>query len=216
MKLPPLLPAIFIKRINRFVGEILINGKLEKALVRNTGRMKELLKCGNAVFVRKKEKGRCKYEIILARAEKSLVCVESHYANKLFEEYAKNFLKVKKLKREVNINGKRFDFLIDNTVVEVKSINLVKNNVALFPDAPTERGRRHVKELIKISKTYKPLLVFVVMREDFECFLPNCETDKKFCEIFYEYMKKGLEVKVLKCKVSLSEIKITEEKDVCG
>ncbi|AAC06428.1 DNA/RNA nuclease SfsA [Aquifex aeolicus] len=210
MKLPPLMPAIFVKRLNRFVGKVFLNGKIERALIRNTGRLSELLKFGNTVFVREKEGGKYRYEIILARAEKSLVCVESHYANKIFEEYIRRNWKFKELKREVKLENERFDFLIDNTLVEVKSVNLVKNGVAMFPDAPTKRGTGHIRTLIKLSDKFKPLLVFVVQRSDFLSFEPNCETDPEFCKAYYEYVSKGFEVLVLKCRVSLEEINVVE------
>ena len=210
MVLPPLIPALFLKRINRFVGEIFIKGGIEKALIRNTGRLEELLKFGNTVFVREKSTGKYKYEILLARGEGSLVCIESHYATRLYEEFLKKN-GVKSIKREVKVGNHRFDFLIENKLVEVKSVNLVKNGVALFPDAPTGRGTSHVRELIKHKDKYDPLLVFVVQREDFERFMPNCERDAEFCKIFYEYVAKGFPVEVYKCKVGLKEVKIVEK-----
>lgn len=213
MKFPPLKPAIFVKRINRFVGEIFLEGKLEKALIRNTGRLTELLKYGNTVFLREKDKGKYKYEILLVQGERSLVCVESHYANKLFEEYILK-LGVKDFRKEVTFKGKRFDFLIGNTLVEVKSVNLVREGVAMFPDAPTGRGAEHLKILGNLPEGLKPLLVFVCQREDCSSFSPNCSTDPKFCDVFYRYVEKGYPVKAFKCKVSLKEIFITEEIDV--
>ena len=213
MKFPNLKPATFVRRINRFVGEIYLGGRLVKALVRNTGRLSELLKFGNTVFVREKTSGKYAYEILLARSEKSLVCVESHYANLLYEEYLLE-KGVRDFKREYFYKGKRFDFLVGNTLVEVKSVNLVRDRVAMFPDAPTVRGTEHLKVLANLSGDFNPLLVFVCQREDCESFRPNCETDPKFCLAFYEYLRKGYPVKAFRCKVSLREIHIVEEIDV--
>lgn len=215
MKFPHLKPAIFVKRLNRFVGEVFLEGRLVKALIRNTGRLSELLRYGNAVFVREKDNGKYKYEILLARSEKSLVCIESHYANALFEEY---LIKqgIEKFRKEYKFRGKRFDFLIDNTLVEVKSVNLVKKGVALFPDAPTKRGAQHVRILTELPKGLKPLLVFICQREDCDSFQPNCDADPEFCRVFYEYVRKGYPVKAFRCKVSLKEICVVEEIDVRG
>ncbi|GAB6065457.1 DNA/RNA nuclease SfsA [Aquifex pyrophilus] len=204
------MPAVFLRRLNRFVGEIFLKGRIEKALIRNTGRLEELLKFGNAVFVREKKGGKYGYEIILSRAQKSLVCIESHYAVKLYEEYLRE-KGIKDIKREVKVGKHRFDFLVRNKLVEVKSVNLVKNGVALFPDAPTKRGASHIRELIKLSKRYNPLLVFVVQREDFYRFMPNCERDREFCEAFYEYVERGFPVEIYKCSVGLEEVKIVEK-----
>ena len=210
MKFPPLKPAIFVRRLNRFVGEVFLEGRLVKALIRNTGRLRELLWRGNTVFIREKQGGKYRYEILLVRSEKSLVCIESHYANALFEEYLLQ-RGVKNIKREYSIRGKRFDFLIGNTVVEVKSVNLVKGGIAMFPDAPTKRGAEHIKILTSLPRGLKPLLVFVCQREDCSDFQPNCETDPEFCKAFYKYLEKGYPVKVFRCKVSLKEITIVEE-----
>ncbi len=213
MKFPPLKPALFVRRLNRFVGEIFLGGKLVKALIRNTGRLSELLKSGNVVFVRKKESGKYRYEILLTRSENSLVCIESHYANALFEEYLLRH-GVKDFRKELSFGGKRFDFLIGDTLVEVKSVNLVRDGVAMFPDAPTKRGTEHIRILTHLPEGLKPLLVFVCQREDCFSFEPNCETDPEFCEAFYEYIEKGFPVKVFRCKVSLKEITIVEELNV--
>ncbi|WP_461829473.1 DNA/RNA nuclease SfsA [Aquifex sp.] len=213
MEFPHLKPAIFVRRLNRFVGEVFLGGRLVRALIRNTGRLSELLKEGNTVFVREKSNGKYRYEVLLARSEKGLVCIESHYANALFEEYLLN-KGVRGFRREPKFRGKRFDFLIDNMLVEVKSVNLVRNGVALFPDAPTKRGAEHLRILSELPEGMKPLLVFVCQREDCEDFRPNCETDPAFCRAFYEYVRKGYPVKAFRCKVSLKEIFIAEEINV--
>lgn len=213
MEIPPLKPALFVKRLNRFVGEVFLEGRIVKALIRNTGRLSELLKEGNTVFVREKTSGKYRYEILLARAEKGLVCIESHYANALFEEYLLN-KGVRGFRREPKFREKRFDFLIGHTLVEVKSVNLVRNGVALFPDAPTKRGSEHLRILTELPDGMEPLLVFVCQREDCRFFRPNCETDPEFCRVFYEYVRKGYPVKAFRCKVSLKEIFIAEEIDV--
>ncbi len=213
MKLPPLKEALFLERLNRFVCKVETEEGVKTALIRNTGRLRELLKRGNRVFVREKSTGKHPYEIILAQGKESLVCVESHYANKLYEEFLRK--KGINFRREVKIGRSRYDFLLgDSTLVEVKSVNLVRKRVALFPDAPTGRGRRHVVELMELSSLYRPLIVFVVQREDCEYFSPNCEEDPAFCEALREYARRGFKLQAFRCRVSLKEITIEEEVDV--
>ncbi|NPA32928.1 MAG: DNA/RNA nuclease SfsA [Aquificae bacterium] len=209
MKLPPLIPAKLIARENKFRALVNVGGETKTALVRNTGRMEEFLKPGANVYLKQKETGKHPYEILLTKHKNTLVCVDSHIAVKLFEEYIKEKWKITSLKREVKICDVRIDLLADERLVEVKSVNLVKEKVALFPDAPTKRGTKHILTLSSLPPPLKPLLVFVVLRNDAESFRPNCETDPDFCKALFRYVKNGGEVLVLSCEVSLSEIKIT-------
>ncbi|MFN3599135.1 MAG: DNA/RNA nuclease SfsA [Aquificaceae bacterium] len=206
MKFPDLKPAGFIKRLNRFVGLVELEGKEYTAYIRNTGRLKELLFEGNLVYVAKRE-NKHPLEIVLASFGKCLVCIDSHIAPKLYAEYlgvSPQF--------EPRFGNKRFDLLLDKRPVEVKSVNLAEKGIALFPDAPTKRGREHIEKLIELSREgYKPLVVFVVQREDAEVFSPNWRVDPKFSESLLKYSKLGLEIKAYRCKVSLKGIKLKEE-----
>ncbi|MFN3870925.1 MAG: DNA/RNA nuclease SfsA [Aquificaceae bacterium] len=206
MKFPELKPARFIKRLNRFVGLVELKGKEYTAYIRNTGRLKELLFEGNEVYVARRE-NKHPFEIVLASFGKYLVCIDSHITPKLYAEYlgvSPQF--------EPCFGNKRFDLLLDKRPVEVKSVNLVEKDVALFPDAPTKRGREHIEKLIELSKEgYKPLIVFVVQREDGKVFSPNWRIDPEFSQALLKYSKLGLEVRAYRCEVSLEEIKLKEE-----
>lgn len=207
MRFPELKEAEFKRRLNRFVGLIELEGKDYTAYIRNTGRLKELLWEGSRVYVAKRQGGKHPFEIILARFKDHLVCVDSHIAPKLYAEYIKAPLSF-----EPTFGDKRFDLLLNNRPVEVKSVNLVENGLALFPDAPTERGRRHIEKLIELSKEgYEPLLVFVVQREDCRAFSPHWRVDPKFSEALLRYVKLGLEARAYRCSVSLKEIKLKDE-----
>ncbi len=215
MKLENLLKARFLERLNRFVGVVELEGRRERVLIRNTGRMRELLTPDKEVYLKSKSTGKYAYELFLVKEDSSLVCVDSHLATGLFLEWAKREgypCRVKQVKREPKGINSRFDLLINGKwLIEVKSVNLVRDGVALFPDAPTRRGTRHLRELVELSSTYEPLLVFVVLREDARSFSPNCSTDPKFCEAFRYYVSKGLGVKVLRCEVSLGSIEVSGE-----
>ncbi len=207
MEFPPLIEGFFLERLNRFVGTVYINGEQEKAYIRNTGRLEELLFEGNSIYVKAKRGGLYRYEILLAKSRDTLVCIDSHIASKLYAEYLKADLTF-----EPTFGKHRFDLMHGNTVIEVKSVNLVKNRIALFPDAPTKRGKEHLSHLMKLAQVgYLPQVVFVVQREDAYAFSPNWQTDENFSKALKEFISKGYPAKAYKCDVSLKEITLKEE-----
>jgi sugar fermentation stimulation protein A len=176
MKFPDLIPAKFLRRLNRFVGEVSIEGKRVFAHIRNTGRLTELLKPGNTVFLKEKHSGKYPFELLLVDMGSSLVCIDSTITPKLYAEFLSMPVRF-----EPKFGEHRFDLMYDNRVVETKSANLVEDGVALFPDAPTERGRKHIQKLIELSwQGFEPQLIFVVQREDALAFSPNYKVDKPF------------------------------------
>ncbi|MFN3264093.1 MAG: DNA/RNA nuclease SfsA, partial [Aquificaceae bacterium] len=204
---PELIKANFIQRLNRFVGLISLEDKELTAYIRNTGRLRELLFSGNEVYVAEKTIGRHPFEIILAKRGDYLVCIDSHIAPKLYVEWVSSPAIF-----EPRFGNKRFDLLINGRPIEVKSVNLVENNTALFPDAPTLRGKQHIEKLIELSKEgYNPLIVFVVQRGDAEVFSPNWRVDPEFSKALLRYFQLGLEIRAYRCSVSLEEIKLKEE-----
>jgi len=215
MRFPPLIRGTFLERLNRFVCQILVNGKKTTALLRNTGRLRELLVEGADIYVRKKESGKHPYEILLVRGERSLVCVDSHLPPKLLSEFMERQGKPwrpEDIRFEYRAGGSRFDLLINGKVlVETKSVNLVRDGTALFPDAPTQRGARHIEELISLQSRFQPALVFVVQREDAECFSPNYEVDPHFSDLVREFYERNLPVYAFLCRVSLNEIYIWKD-----
>jgi len=205
----------FHRRLNRFVCEVKLPTGKVKALLRNTGRLGELLTAGREVYVREKDGGKYAYELILVRGESSLVCVDSHLPPVLFLEFLKRESrpwKVENYLREVKVGSSRFDLLINGSVlVETKSVNLVRDGVALFPDAPTRRGRKHITELLDLGERYKPAIVFVIQRGDARSFSPNTHTDPLFSEALRTFRDRGFTVKALACEVSTEEIYIKGE-----
>ncbi len=215
MELGELIPARFLKRENRFVCLVELYGKPEKVLIRNTGRLGELLVPGRKVYLREKSTGKYRHELILVELESGLVCVDSHLPPKLLLEHLLKSSypwEVKEYRYEYGVGNSRFDLLVNRKVlIETKSVNLVVDKTAMFPDAPTQRGRRHIEELIENARTYEPAVIFVVQREDAEKFTPNRETDPDFSSALERFAGEGFTVKAFACEVNLREITIKRE-----
>ncbi len=215
MRFPTLIDGTFIRRINRFVCEVKLGKDKVKALLRNTGRLSELLKEGSKVYLARKSSGKLPFELLLVETPDSLVCVNSHIPPLLVEEFLREKGFTGRLKKEVKVGKSRIDLLInDEKLVETKSVNLVKNGVALFPDAPTLRGTKHIEDLLAVKDRYSVGVYFVIQRSDAKAFSPNWETDRRFSQTLMRGSREGLEVKAFLCEVDLRGIKIVEEVDV--
>ncbi len=189
--IPNLMKGKFISRPNRFIGEIMYKGRIETAHIHDPGRLKELLVEGAEVLFTY-SRGKLKYYIKAVHTGDEWVLIDtalhSNIAQKVFE-FLPDFSKVKKIRREVQIGNSRIDFLLDDVPLEVKGVTLVKEGIALFPDAPTKRGTRHVEEIIE----HDGIILFLVFRKA-KSFTPNVEMDPKFSEILSEAKKKGIKI----------------------
>ncbi len=215
MRFPPLIKGKFIRRKNRFVCEVEINGSGKEAVIRNTGRLKELLVPEAEIFLKRKDKGKYEYEIVLVNTDNGLICVDSHIPSELFVEFMRREgypVKPESVKREVKVLNSRIDLLINERyLIETKSVNLIDNGVALFPDAPTERGKRHIEVLRKLSDTYEPIIVFVVQANFAKIFSPNYKTDEEFSRALENFYLSGFKVMAFKCSVEEGSIEIERE-----
>ncbi|MFX0030006.1 MAG: DNA/RNA nuclease SfsA, partial [Candidatus Hermodarchaeota archaeon] len=150
-KIPNLMKGRFLSRSNRFVGEIEYRGKVETAHIHDPGRLKELLVKDTGVLFTYSN-GKLKYYIKAVLVENEWVLIDtalhSKIAMKIFE-FLPEFSGVMEIRKEVKIGSSRIDFVLDHVPLEVKGVSLVRNNIALFPDAPTKRGARHVREIIE-------------------------------------------------------------------
>lgn len=209
-----LIDGTFIKRLNRFAASVEINGKTETAHVPNSGRLRELLMPGRAVLLSPaaNPERKTRYTLKAVRHEGIWVSIDSTAVNDVIEDALKNgllpqFGRIKELRRESVYKGSRFDFRIleENGRVcflEVKSVTLVKNRVAMFPDAPTIRGRKHLMELIDAVKNgHRAMVIFCIQRPDANAFRPYDENDPAFGKALREAKKNGVEVYAFKCKV---------------
>lgn len=190
-EIPDLMKGTFLSRPNRFIGEIRYKGRIETAHIHDPGRLKELLLNGADILFTHSQ-GKLKYYIKAIKANDDWVLIDtalhSKIAMKVFE-ILPEFSKLKEIKKEVKVGNSRIDFLLDHVPLEVKGVSLVKKGVALFPDAPTERGARHVKEIID----HRGIILFLVVRKA-ERFAPNWEMDVKFSKRLSEARKRGIKI----------------------
>jgi sugar fermentation stimulation protein A len=190
-EIPKLMKGIFIARPNRFIGEIKYKGHVETAHIHDPGRLKELLIEGNEVLFTY-SRGKLKYYIKAVKVNDEWILIDtalhSEIAQKIFN-ILPDFSKIKEIKREVKIGKSRIDFLIDNVPLEVKGVTLVKEGIALFPDAPTKRGSRHVREIIE----HNGIMLFLIFRNA-KKFAPNIEMDPEFSRNLSEARKRCIKI----------------------
>ncbi|MHA1814426.1 MAG: DNA/RNA nuclease SfsA [Candidatus Heimdallarchaeaceae archaeon] len=205
--------ARLIKRPNRFLAYVKLEGSQEevKAHVPDPGRLKKLLYPNAELVVRKEKQGdrKTSYTVTGVKFEDIWVNIQSILSNKLFEEEYKKipfFKHYEIIRREYTFGGSRFDFLMKNTktseeaLVEVKSSTLVKNGRALFPDAPTTRGTKHMKELTKaLGQGFISIIIFIIKREDASSLSPNESIDPKFSKELRIAINKGVKVLAVNC-----------------
>lgn len=222
MDFPDLLPAEFILRDTRFTAGVRVAGEVSQAHIANTGRLPGLLMPGGKVWLSRSENpGRkTRYDLKLVEAEGVLVSVDTRLPNLLYEEYIgkqqpgeSTSLEVQ---REVRLGKSRIDLRLTGPDgicwVETKSVTLVQDRVARFPDAPTSRGRRHLLELAKaLEMGQRARVVFVIQRPDADLFAPHLSIDPEFATIVAGVAEKGVEVQVFICEVSLGSIRIANE-----
>ncbi|MDD4343711.1 MAG: DNA/RNA nuclease SfsA [Eubacteriales bacterium] len=220
----PVIEGKFIKRINRFIAEVEISGKIEKVHVRNTGRCKEIFIPGAKIFLEEGsgEKRKTKYSLIAVYKEKRLINVDSQIVNYVFEEgVLKN--KVDFLNnpdvflREKVYNKSRFDFYYEKGskkgFIEIKGVTLEKDNQTMFPDAPTLRGQKHIKELVQgLKEGYENYIIFLIQMENTKSFRPHWETDHVFAEELEKAKRQG--VKILAYDTIVAPENITLNKTV--
>ncbi|MGQ9624832.1 MAG: DNA/RNA nuclease SfsA [Candidatus Bathycorpusculaceae bacterium] len=201
-----ILEGKFKKRLTRFSALAKIENKNVVCFLPNPGRLRELLKPNAKLILKEAGKGERKtvYDIIGVYHDGQRVSVDSRFPNKLVLEALKNkdILELSQynvVKPEHRYGRMRFDFLLSNKqnpcLLEVKSCTLVRGGVAMFPDAKTERGTRHVLNLVKAkSEGYRTCILFIVQRVDAKLFTPNDETDPKFGKALRQAYSRGVEV----------------------
>lgn len=216
--------ARFIDRPNRFIANIEIGGRREICHVKNTGRCRELFLPGSTIFVQEFEGSsrKTKFDLIGVIKNCRPINVDSQVPNKVFHEWLAAghlFDNITLIKPEAKYKNSRFDFYIetekDKIFIEVKGVTLEENGVVLFPDAPTERGVKHLKELAEcILDGYKAYVVFVIQMKDVEYFTPNARTHKEFAEALKSAQGSGVNILAYDCNVDRESIEISEEIEV--
>ncbi|MGB9776665.1 MAG: DNA/RNA nuclease SfsA [Anaerolineae bacterium] len=220
MKLPPTVKGRFLERENRFRVRVEVDGHPVPAHLPNSGRLTELLTPGRPcrLVPHPELYRRTPLDLLLVEYAGVLVSVDARLPGPLFAEAVEErrlapFTGFTRLEREVRCGESRLDFRLDGPAgplwVETKSVTLVEGGVALFPDAPTLRGRRHLHRLAaQVERGERAAVVFVVQRPDAETFMPHAQADPAFAAALTEVARAGVEVYAFRCTVSLDEIRI--------
>lgn len=215
MKFENIVHGVFLSRPNRFVAKVLIDGREEICHVKNTGRCGELFVKGADVILQKAADPSRKtaYDLIAVYKGAVLVNVDSQAPNKIFGEYLRKLPGVTVIRPETKHGDSRFDFYFEigerKIFAEVKGVTLEKDGIAMFPDAPTERGVKHLNGLIKcIDEGYEAWAVFVIKMKGVSYFTPNRETHKEFAETLKKAEKAGVKVLAFECLVTEDTLQI--------
>ena len=209
-----IVKAEFINRPNRFYSNVKLEGKEIKVHVPNTGRCKELLIPGCTVYLREENNPARKtpYDLIAVEKGHSLVSIDSHIPNKVVEEALQKG-KIEKLKgyknilREKMFEKSRFDFKLSNDesdeyYLEIKGVTLEDKGYARFPDAPTERGIKHIEHLIELKNLgYETYIMFVIQCKGVRWFEPNDVTHKAFGDALRKAVQAGVKILTYDCVV---------------
>lgn len=216
MKYSNIIKAKFISRPNRFISYVSIDGKSEIAHVKNTGRCKELLIPNANVYLEIAEnpERKTKYDLITVEKNNTLVNIDSQAPNKVIEEWLKKgnlFSKKAVIKREFTYKKSRFDFYVEDgkrkSFIEVKGVTLEKDGIAYFPDAPTERGVKHIQELQEsLKEGFEAYIIFVIQMKNIKELRPNDETHKAFGDALRKASKAGVKVLALDCVIKPDSI----------
>ena len=215
--------GIFKNRPNRFIAEVEVDGNLEIAHVPNTGRCKELLVEEAVVWLEPSDNPNRKTKFSLRFVENKgvLVSLYSQQANSIVYDAIvdgkiKELLNYSLHQREKTVDNSRIDIYLANEneecYVEVKGVTLIVDGEARFPDAPTERGAKHLKELIKLKKQGNRCVVFFLIQHPAgKFFRPNWDNDPVFSETLNEAYRQGVEILVYRCDNQLSGIELIPE-----
>lgn len=215
--------GIFKARPNRFIAEVEVDGKMEIAHVPNTGRCRELLVEDAVVWLKPSDNPnrKTKFSLHFVENKNVLVSLYSQQANSIVYDAIIDG-KIKELvdysvhQREKSVDNSRIDIYLENEneqcYVEVKGVTLIVDGEARFPDAPTQRGAKHLKELIKLKKEGNRCVVFFLIQHPAgKFFRPNWKNDPNFSQTLNEAYEAGVEILVYRCDNQLSGIELIPE-----
>lgn len=218
MKYSNIYKGTFLERPNRFIAICEIDGKDEICHVKNTGRCRELLVEGTTVYLEKSSnpKRKTQYDLVCVEMNNKLINMDSQIPNYVVTEFLdKIFNDITYVKQEYKYGNSRFDIYVetktDKIFVEVKGVTLEDNGIVRFPDAPTERGIKHLKELQKaVSEGFRACVVFLVQMQDVKYFEPNYDTHPEFATELKKAYENGVEIFVYDSVVTPDEIKLNK------
>ena len=218
MKYSNIVEGKFISRPNRFIARVDIAGVEHTVHVKNTGRCKELLVPGCTVFLEKSDNPNRKtqYDLIAVIKGDRVINMDSQAPNTVFRQWVKKQLPNATVKREITYKDSRFDCYIetetDKIFVEVKGVTLEENGYVRFPDAPTERGIKHINGLMDaVNNGYKAAVFFVIQMEDVISFSPNYDTQPRFGQALKNAEAAGVKILAYSCKVTPDSLEIDKQ-----
>lgn len=224
MKYENISEGRFISRPNRFIAEVEMQDGRKTVHVKNTGRCRELLVPGAAVYLEKSAAPGRKtdYDLVAVQKDGKIVNMDSLAPNRAVHEWiasGKYFKDVTLIKPESFYKDSRFDFYVEagtrKIYIEVKGVTLEKDRTALFPDAPSERALKHVEELIEaVGEGFEGYVIFVIQMKGPERFMPNREAQPEFADALQRAKEAGVHILAYDCSVSADEIELCEPVEV--
>lgn len=224
MKYENISEGRFISRPNRFIAEVEMQDGRKTVHVKNTGRCRELLVPGAAVYLENSAAPGRKtgYDLVAVQKDGKIVNMDSLAPNRTVHEWiasGKYFKDVTLIKPESFYKDSRFDFYVEagtrKIYIEVKGVTLEKDRTALFPDAPSERALKHVEELIEaVGKGFEGYVIFVIQMKGPERFMPNREAQPEFADALQRAKEAGVHILAYDCSVSADEIELCEPVEV--
>ena len=210
--------AIFLSRPNRFIAYADIDGETVVCHVKNTGRCRELLTPGADVILEQTENPNRKtlYDLVAVYKNGILINMDSQAPNTVFGEWLKKtdfFGEITLIRPEYKYKNSRFDFYLEagerKIFVETKGVTLEENGIVMFPDAPTERGVKHLKELCEArAEGYEAYVFLIIQMKKCKYFIPNERTHKEFADTLRLAAQKGVSVKAVCCNVTENSLEI--------
>ena len=217
MKYENMVPGVFLDRPNRFIAHVQIGDEVQTVHVKNTGRCRELLPAGAQVWCRydPNPKRKTKYDLITVRKGERLINMDSQAPNAAAKEWLLRggLGEIENLKAEAFCGDSRFDFSFtkdgQTCYLEVKGVTLENDGVCAFPDAPTERGAKHLRGLTELAQQgYGAYVLFVIQMPDVKYLHPNDITDPAFGAALRSAASDGVQVLAMDCAVSEDTMEI--------
>lgn len=224
MRYSGIVPGIFLSRPNRFIAYVTIDGQTETVHVKNTGRCRELLTPGATVYCQRSDNPnrKTKFDLIAVWKESRLINMDAQAPNAAALEWLRSggLGPLEDLRPETVHGDSRFDFSFQLAgkpcFLEVKGVTLEEDGVCAFPDAPTQRGTKHLRGLIRAAaEGYGAYVLFVIQMGDVSCFRPHWETDPAFSQALEEAAAAGVTILAYDCAVTPDAMEIRRPVPVC-
>ena len=224
MKYENMVPGKFLCRPNRFVAHVQIDGNVQIVHVKNTGRCRELLPEGVQVWCEKNDapNRKTKYDLICVQKGDRLINMDSQAPNAAAGEWLRGggLPDVHQVRSEVKFANSRFDFAFQKEgkpcFMEVKGVTLENDGICAFPDAPTLRGAKHLRELIQAAQAgYGAYVLFVIQMENVQCLRPNDATDPEFGEALRQAERAGVRLLAMDCRVTPDSMTLRKAVPIC-